>query len=234
MRSKVSQNMKSCICGGMNENCRYCRGSGQGGRRVHLRRRAAGSRRGVRASVQSSGAQVAKNPVSNFRCPMCGATVRNLRNLQKHLKKVAHTAVFCPLPQQKPTRNTPQHGGELRGAASNLQRARAETVPQVRSKVSLHSSGMTSCPVCSSTLKSKNLASHMSRVHRADSPIGQGTRAQAHVKVSKKYRKRQRGLANLFKLGRSANIPSSLGRIPDFEFRWPVGGGLPDSNRSRH
>ena len=81
--------MKSCTCGGVNENCYRCQGSGevgrrpgQVGRRVHLR--SVVRRRVVRASVQSSRPQV---------------------------------AVSGPLPQQKPTGNTPPEGGELRGAA---------------------------------------------------------------------------------------------------------------------
>src|SRR6266567_1169769 len=135
--------MKSCTCGGVNENCYRCQGSGevgrrpgQVGRRVHLR--SVVRRRVVRASVQSSRPQV---------------------------------AVSGPLPQQKPTGNTPPEGGELRGAAGKNTAANprldSSSSPVPKSMVPMRSRAATaapmkSCPLCNCQVREDKLQKHMS------------------------------------------------------------------------
>jgi hypothetical protein len=107
----------------------------------------------------------------------------------------------------------------------------------------LQASELISCSVCRSPLKKKNLASHLRRVHHADSPGTQDRWVKAPFGAAKNYRfKRKKSRSTLH----AANIRTSLSRIPMIKVAhrprknsksqsvWTVSGGLPETNRGRH
>ena len=122
--------MSTCVCGGMNENCMWCNGSGERG---HVSQRFPS----LRTSKRS------QRPLAPLeRCPVCGVGVRKLG---KHLKK-AHPessgaadasktkiivtpqqVVSPPPPQQKPTSLAPP-------ASAASEEARKRSSPTRRKK----------------------------------------------------------------------------------------------------
>jgi hypothetical protein len=68
-----------------------------------------------------------------------------------------------------------KENGGLPSAPSNLRWARTETTPQMGPEVSLHSE-MTSCPLCSSPLRRKNLTRHLHRGTRKQHQVQAHTR----------------------------------------------------------
>jgi hypothetical protein len=85
--------MPTCVCGGMNENCMWCNGSGES---RHLSRRLAGLRTSKR--TQRSLAPLEK-------CPLCGVGVRKLA---KHLRKTHSETSGAPDASQAKVSLTPQ------------------------------------------------------------------------------------------------------------------------------
>ena len=208
--------MPSCVCGGMNENCCYCHGSGE-----------AGARRTFGRVVPRISNSASRSPVQ---CPICRVGVTKL---QKHLRKT-HIGAFNPLPKQKPIKNTPSESSELRSAPSKPQQAQTGTAPQVKLKVALPSSEVTICPVCDCAVKLENLASHVHpkwllKTTRKSIRLEGSTESTARVTANKKRRPKRRKKNEV----PSANIPTSLNPavIKSRTLRnvgsWPMqGGGL--------
>jgi len=118
---------RSCVCGGANENCRFCNGSGVlpdllGSALVNSVQRVASERLGVRtARVQArlishrGRRRVASSPVNLIRCPEgCGAFL-NPHNVARHLSKMhGHPSVVpqkpegSELPKKSPNGVKPQ------------------------------------------------------------------------------------------------------------------------------
>jgi uncharacterized C2H2 Zn-finger protein len=102
------------------------------------------------------------------------------------------------------------------------------SVPQVNQQVPAQQRGMTTCRICGVPVKRVNVARHLRSVHKEKLSVIRYPSRRSKTKVP------------------SANIPSSLSRMPLFprprrrraedesKSVWTVSGGLPDTDRSRH
>lgn len=172
--------------------------------------------------MQSPRYQVAKEPVSGLSCTMCGA---HIRNLQKHLKNVVHTAVFT---QQKP-KHTPQEGSEERGTPT-LRRARTETFPLVRAPGFTAFIGNDFLPGLRQHFEEKEFGTPL--------PSCASSECQDRQAVPRLETKQNQGaFCKHSKFVESnANLcrPSETTDGHESQSVWTVGGGLPDTKRSRH
>ena len=80
--------MRSCVCGGSNENCRWCSGSG-------YIREGQGAPRG-RVATSSRLGRASRSARPRKSCPVCGVLVGRL---QRHLNRV-HNSSTAPAAQQ--------------------------------------------------------------------------------------------------------------------------------------
>ena len=156
----------------------------------------------------------------NKKCPYCEGSGQALWSLNARDPARLHVRLLidgrCPICGTT-QRKLEKHLRNVHlGAFSTLPRGeRRDTAHQVSASSSTHSSEMFPCPACNNTLKTeKKRAAHIRRVHND-------------------------------LLLPAANIPSSLRRLRkplpqrprmkhESQSVWTVGGGLPDSNRSRH
>jgi len=146
---------RSCSCGGSNENCMFCYGSGviDGAREVP----SLVPRSGV---LGSSGRK--SRPLKA--CPVCGARVRRL---ERHLNK-AHNGQnkVTPSPEASATTvSTAVTGTSTRPVLSSPS-VPARTAVAVRHSDN-HPQGFTVCSQCGARLLEKHLQRHFDKVHRA-------------------------------------------------------------------
>lgn len=135
--------MRPCCCGGSNENCCWCFGSGyiregqgahegQGGWHFALKR-------GSSPSLLSRSGRVRKS------CPVCGAFVAKL---QKHLNKV-HNRSTAPAVQQ----NAP-----VESPLTQVQRPTGAVAEEPTRK----RPGLQSCPLCNALVREDRFQTHIS------------------------------------------------------------------------
>lgn len=151
---------RPCVCGGSNENCRYCNGLGtiDDGLATaligHARRNDVDKvgfmptlgRKGKRSAGQSKSAPAPSNGLGLVRCPEPGcAAMLNPRKVQKHMNKVHKKPESIPL-HEAPKPKTIQ--------------VQSPVVPTA-------ATGLVPCPVegCTAKVKPSRIKGHIRRAH---------------------------------------------------------------------
>jgi hypothetical protein len=146
---------RSCSCGGSNENCMFCYGSG-----------VIDGAREVPSLVPRSG--IGGSPGKKSRplkaCPVCGVRVRRL---ERHLNK-SHNGQSMATPPPEASATTIRMVPSVSSTRPVLKSPR---VPPRTAVVKRHSdtpqAGLTVCSQCGARLLEKHLQRHFDRVHRA-------------------------------------------------------------------
>jgi hypothetical protein len=152
--------MRSCVCGGSNENCCWCSGSG------YIREGQGAPRGWVATSSRLGRASRSARPRKN--CPVCGVLVGRL---QRHLNRV-HNPSTAPAAQQ----NAP-----IEAPPAQAQRT-TEAVP---ARPTLNRTSMKSCPLCNAQIREDRFQSHVSRRCPFRSRKALGPVAAATAKINK-------------------------------------------------
>ncbi len=146
---------RSCSCGGSNENCMFCYGSGviDGARKVP----SLVPRSGV---LGSSGRK--SRPLKA--CPVCGVRVQRL---ERHLNRAHNGQNKVTLsPEASATTVRMMAAGPYTGPVLTSPGVPAHTAVAVR-HADNPPQGFTSCPRCGARLLEKHLHRHFDRVHKA-------------------------------------------------------------------
>jgi len=139
--------MSSCVCGGTNENCRYCQGTGQSGVRLPVRSLCIDLTR-----TQSMGR---RHKSRGGCCPICGKTPLKMG---KHLRNF-HPEGSSPLLQETQITNAIQQAGENSRPGSSpspLQESMTPTRP-----LATVSTPMKNCPLCNQQVREDRMQKHL-------------------------------------------------------------------------
>jgi hypothetical protein len=173
----------SCVCGGENENCRYCGGSGI----VAERLGAALDDTLRRVTIENSPTEDIKAehnrwpswsqisvppPIRWAKCPKgCGRWV-NIQKVERHVKNCAGVRISppqkkSPIPLANPK---PEGISFARPSTTGTSSVHQNAAPSRRQR--------TVCPVCQVTVNVNRLGKHMAKVHKRRVAPSQSTSAK--------------------------------------------------------